>query len=55
MLKNHEISKVANIIHNYDFDQGKNPCMSFTRRFARENNNDNGEKLEKNEAEKAVR
>jgi hypothetical protein len=49
------LSKKAKFIISFDVDQGKNPELSFVKRFARENTNDNGEKLSLRSAEVVVR
>ena len=49
------VSKKATYIIKYDIDQNKNPDFTFVKRFARENTNDNGEKLSIKSAEIVVR
>ena len=49
------VSKKAMFIISYDIDEGKNPELTFVMRFARENTNDNGEKLSLKSAEIIVR
>jgi hypothetical protein len=49
------LDKKAKLIIAFDIDNGKKPELSFVKRFARENTNDNGEKLSLRSAEVVVR